>query len=87
LCFLILFSMIGFGIYVDGYGINHPEQLNGVCPPPAQIRGNNCQLITKAVVVTSGTATTITSTEQAGTIVNIQTTVTKTITSTINGTG
>lgn len=68
LVLLVLVASIGVGIYADGYIIHPPKQYTGICPPPAQIRGGNCVVIT-VEVVTQGTSTvTRTITSPAGTV-------------------
>ena len=78
LCFVVLVSAIGVGIYTDGYGIHPPTQYQGHCPAPATIRNSNCVLINIQTITVSGTVTTTKQTEQAGVINAAVTTVTTT---------
>jgi hypothetical protein len=71
LALLVLLSALGVGIYVDGDIIHPPVQYTGLCSPPGVIRGGNCIIITVEVVTTAGTVTTVTQTQQAGTILNL----------------
>lgn len=75
LCLLVLATALSVGIYIDGYGVHPPQQFTGICPPPAQITHGSC--ITKSIQVVTGTngaVTTVTYTQQAGTIITTTTT-------------
>src|SRR4029077_284986 len=62
---------IGFGVVLDGYGLNHPINLVERCPVPLILNANGCfQQITSTVLNNGKNTTVVTLVPVAGQIVS-----------------
>ena len=67
-------SVVG-GIVIGGYGIQHPLDLVGQCPPPLVIRSDQCYRPVTSTILVNGKNSTTTSYQLAGTITYLNGTV------------
>lgn len=81
-----LLSMLGFGIYLDGYVLHPPAHYTGICAPPDTISGNGqrCTYSQIETITQGSTTKTVIVQVPAGQVLlpnsNTTTTVTKTVT-------